>query len=128
MEPIPYETWQSFERSASRKRLALLVNSLGEAYLHQLSRITGIRPQRVLAMIYGKPPSYSIDLGLRTLGLVEDIPTRRGRAWRITTRGRRKCRSWAAARVREGRREVRAGSQPRPSPGASASWSFRWEG
>jgi predicted transcriptional regulator with HTH domain len=133
MEPIPHETWKSFERSHKRLRITMMVNSLGEAYLGQISRALGVRPSRVLAMMYGAAPSYSAELGVHTLGLVEEIQVKRGRAWRITPRGRRKCRSWAAARARAWTVSKPAGGPSDGPPTAMgkegegesrASWSF----
>lgn len=101
MDPIPHETWRSLLRSPPRRRLLLLVNSLGEAYLAQLARMMGIRPSRVLALLYGDPPSYAKELALVPLGLVEETPTiGRGRAWRISALGRRKARSVSSAYAR----------------------------
>lgn len=101
MGPIPHETWRSFLRSPPRKRLLLLITSLGEAYLGQLARILQMKPNRILALMYGAPPSYSKELGVHTLGLIEEISTLRGgRAWRPTSLGRRKARSVAAASAR----------------------------
>ena len=128
MEPIPHETWKSFERSSPRRRLTLLLNSLGEAYLGQLARMMGIRPERVLALLYGDPPSYSKELALVTLGLVEEIQTSRGRAWRITTRGRRKTRSWASARARKAGRRPDERAPPAASGMSAISWTWSVEG
>lgn len=116
----------------------MLVNSLGEAYLGQLARMMGIRPARVLALMYGAPPSYSRELGVHVLGLIEEIPRARGRAWRITQRGRRKCRSWASARAKGRRdRQQDAGAENEASKGTmppaasqadTQTWRFSVEG
>lgn len=101
MDPIPHETWRSFVRSPPRRRLLLLINSLGEAYLAQLAKMMGMRPSRVLALLYGAPPSYSRELAIHPLGLVAEIPTiGNGRAWRISPLGRRKARSVAAGHAK----------------------------
>lgn len=118
MEPIPNETWRSFQRSRYRRELLLTMSSLGEAYLGQLARMLGIRPSRVLALLYGRPPNYRVDLGIIPLGLVREKATvRGGRAWEITSRGRRKARSMTSGRVR-GR--ARAGARRGPDPPAAA--------
>lgn len=110
MDPIPHETWRSLLRSPPRRRLLLLVNALGEAYLAQLAR-----PSRVLALLYGDPPSYAKELALVPLGLVEETPTiGRGRAWRISALGRRKARSVSSAYAR--RAAARAAGDERWAP------------
>ena len=108
--PIANETWRSFIRSRYRKRLLLLLSSLGEAYVGQLARGLGISHARVLALLEGDPEAgYARELALVELGLAQPrrTPAKRGRAYEITTKGRRKARSVAAARAR------RAQAQPR---------------
>ncbi len=137
MEPIPNETWRSFRRSRYRRELLLTISSLGEAYLGQLSRILGIRPSRVLALLYGKPPGYRVELAAIPLGLVrEKVTVRGGRAWEITPRGRRKARSMTSGRVRgrarkapapAGPSELRGRTSPPADRTASYDWSFETE-
>lgn len=102
MEPIANETWKSFMRSYYRPRLLMLLSSLGEAYVGQLARMLRIPPNRVLALLEGDPAQgYSVDLALVSLGLAAAKATvGRGRAYEITTKGRRKARSMAAGVAR----------------------------
>jgi len=118
MEPIANETWKSFMRSYYRARLLLLLSSLGEAYVSQLARMLRIPPSRVLALLEGNPAlGYSNDLAIVTLGLAVAKPTvARGRAFEITTKGRRKARSMAAGFARRGARAAAPGDARAPSP------------
>jgi len=137
MEPIPNETWRSCIRSGHRKRALLIFSSLGEAYVGQIARILGIPHSRVMAVLYGDPPAYSPELGLVTLGLVEERRTvKGGRAFAITSKGRRKARSIVAGKARRGARDAVAAAPapaaPPPSavpamtahPTTHASWSI----
>lgn len=131
MEPIANETWKSFVRSPRRKRLLILLSSLGEAYLGQLARLLGAPPHRVKALLHGRPPSYSEDLSLVELGLARERWTAQGRAYEITPKGRRKARSLAAG-GRAGREKTRgtaapAGEAPPAAPAAEVTgWSMTW--
>ena len=100
MQPIAHATTKSFIRTARRERTLLLISSLGEAYLGQIARGVGLTAWTVRGLLLGRPPYYSVELALVPLGLVEEIATTRGRAFRITNKGRRKARSIMAARRR----------------------------
>lgn len=121
MEPIANETWKSFRRSYYRARLLLLLSSLGEAYLGQLSRMLRIPPKRVAALLYGDPErGYCKELALIELGLAREKATFRGRAFEITDKGRRKARSIAAARSP---REPRERSVREATTGVGGRWT-----
>lgn len=102
MEPIANETWKSFQRSYYRARLLLLLASLGEAYVGQLSRMLRIPHSRVVALLEGNPAmGYSIELSLLELGLAQrKLTLARGRAYEVTTKGLRKARSMSASAAR----------------------------
>lgn len=120
MEPIANETWKSFRRSFYRARLLLLLASLGEAYVGQLSRMLRIPPARVLALLHGDPErGYAAELALVALGLAQEKPTPRGRAYEITSKGRRKARSIAAARGVREKLPARAATE-----GVGARWAM----
>lgn len=74
--------------------------SFGRASLAQLAHATGVPPYRVKWMMYGRAPYYAPELALVPLGLASEVGVGRGRVFEITTRGLRKARSVAAARVR----------------------------
>lgn len=135
MEPIANETWKSFRRSQHRRRALILLSSLGEAYVGQLARGLGIRPDRTKQLLVGGK-AYAHDLSLVGLGLARERLTSRGRAFEITAKGRRKARSMLASRQRraEGRIE-KEGADEGVSRQASAvvptsvvSWSTEWRG
>ena len=146
MKPIPSEFERSIHRSRHRLLVLLTLSSLGEAYVNQLSRHTGIRPSRVRAVLVGKPPSYRVERSLVHLGLAREVGRGEGRAFEITSKGRRKARSFASAfapRAGGGfgvRHWLRAGAPvvphraerlspggptpgPSPAPGPSFTWS-----
>ena len=105
MEPLSLDSARSLARSRHRLRLLLAISSLGEAYLNQLAKHTGLSATRVRWLLYGRPPYYREDLSLVGLGLVREVNGARGRSFAITPRGRRKARSVAAAWARRGSRK-----------------------
>lgn len=127
MEPIANETWKSFMRSYYRPRLLMLLSSLGEAYVGQLARALRIPPRRVAALLEGAPEQgYSVDLSLVRLGLAVRRPTvGRGRAYEITTKGRRKARSMAAGVARRATRPG-GGQVLREAGRAAHTATLRW--
>jgi len=100
MEPIPADAERSLRRSRNRLRVLLMLSSLSEAYAGQLARATGVGRDHVRMVLHGAPPRYREELALIPLGLVVVDDTANGRLYRITSRGRRKARSWAARRRR----------------------------
>lgn len=142
MEPIANETWKSFLRSRYRRRLLLLIASMGEVYVGQAGRILHQPHSRIMAMLVGSPGrGYSESLSLVRLGLVQERvdAQARGRVFEITSRGRRKARSLAAARARRAQavadpprvEKTAMGATPAPAAlvaelagdGSCASWS-----
>lgn len=119
MEPISNETWKSFQRSYYRRRLLVMLASLGEAYVGQLARALRLPHGRIMALLHGRPPGYAVELSLVELGLARQKPTvPRGRAYEITAKGRRKARSIAAAKAKKA-------TQPEPAQGGTR-WSVTW--
>lgn len=110
MDPIPNETWRSLARSRNRLRVLMTIASLGEAYVGQIAQLCNMREEVVRMVLHGRLPSYSPELSLIALRLVEERATRHGRVYVITSRGIRKARSVSAGRVR--RREARRDREP----------------
>lgn len=100
MEPVSSAAELSVHRSRLRERILLALSSLGEAYLGQLARGTGLPASRVKWCLYGYPPRYRVELALIPLGLAEERQGPVGRHFVITTKGRRKARSIVARRAR----------------------------
>jgi len=132
MEPIANETWRSFMRSYYRSRLLLLLSSLGEAYVGQLARMLRIPHGRVVALLEGDPDQgYSVGLALVPLGLARRKDTlARGRAYEITTKGRRKARSVTSSVARRAPQRAPAVAPVPEAPAATASvrWSVELTG
>lgn len=105
-EPIPTLTHASMSRARNRERLLILLSSWGEAHANRLAAALGLPCTRISWIMHGHPPKYSVELSLVALGLAVEIPTSRGRVYRITPLGRRKARSIVASWVRT--RERRA--------------------
>jgi hypothetical protein len=93
----------------------MTLSSLGEAFPRQLAAMLDISADRLRAVMHGKPPDYSEEFALVTLGLVEERLTRHGRVYAITTAGRRKARQLAAREIR--RERARMVNAPVTFPG-----------
>jgi len=102
MRPIPPSHERSVRRSRVRLQVLLAVSSLGEAYIGQVSRLTGIPWPRVKWALLGHPPQYRVELSLVGVGLVREKITPAGTVFAITSAGRRKARSITQALARRG--------------------------
>lgn len=117
MHPTGWEAEKSIRRAPARARVLLMLASLGEAHPRALAAAAGVDATRLEWIMRGHPPEYSEELALLTLGLAREIRTKAGRAFEITTRGRKKARQLTARAARKAARRAaeRAGAAP-PAP------------
>lgn len=98
MEPIPARAELAIRRSRVRARVLICLASLGECYLGQLARVSGVDRSRIAWILHGRMPYYKPELSLVPLGLAEVEMTSTGRVYRITRRGLRHARSLTSRR------------------------------
>lgn len=119
-------------RSYYRQRLLLLLASLGEAYVGQLGRMMRLPHSRVMWLLEGNPErGYSRELALVALELAREkvTPAKRGRAFEITPKGRRKARSITSAKARRVERPASAArAVGRVQEGLGVRWGVPLEG
>lgn len=94
VQPLGPDTERSVVRSRLRRRTLIMLSSLGQAYPRQLAQAVGIDCSRLKSVMAGRPPGYSREDALTTVGLAEARVDGTGRVYyAITSRGMRKARS-----------------------------------
>jgi predicted transcriptional regulator with HTH domain len=84
---------RSLVTSRNRKRVLGCISRFNEegTYLQEIVKETGISHSNVLGAIFGSSRDYSMDLSLKSLGLVDVIEDGRYRYYKITDKGLKSC-------------------------------------
>lgn len=99
MHPTDADSERSVTRSRIRRKVLIMLSSLGEAYPRRLARACALDATRLSWILHGHLPQYRPELSLVALGLVRKRTGANGTVYEITTKGRKKARS-LRARVR----------------------------
>lgn len=85
---LPFPTVErSFRRSDDREAVFDAIRERRRATLGEICDATGVRPSRVLGIIRGDPPEYSIELSLAVRGLVREGLDAHGEFFELTALG-----------------------------------------